>query len=116
MTFKGLDKTRVRCYTMHMEYRKQYWPDVESLYKARLSHFISIANRHIFNRDYSIDAVHDAVVKAIEYHTKHPERKIREQIVEFLVIKACKKLNKYSAEVPTAEISETNVYFNPDDR
>jgi hypothetical protein len=88
-----------------MERKKQWWPDVESLYKARLNHFLSVANRHIYNRDYSIDAVHDALAKSVEYLSKHPERKMREQIVDFQIIKACKRINKYSYEIPVEDIS-----------
>jgi hypothetical protein len=44
--------------------------------------------------------VHDAFAKAQKYFNDNPERKVRENILHWLVIKACKKLNKYSREVP----------------
>lgn len=80
---------------------KQYFESVEQLYNVRLNYLISFASRHIYNRDFAIDAVHDALAKAVEYFAKHEDRKVQLQIIEWLIIKSCKKLNKYSNEIPT---------------
>jgi len=79
---------------------RQWWPDVETLYKARLNSFLALAARHIYNKDHSIDVVQDAMVKTVEYFNKNPDRKIREQIVRWQILKAVKRANKYSREVP----------------
>ena len=79
---------------------KQWFPDVESIYKARMNSFLALASRHVYNKDFAIDAVQDACVKAVEYFKKNPERKVREQIMRWLILKSCKKINKYSKEIP----------------
>jgi hypothetical protein len=61
--------------------------------------FLSLARKHIFNRDYAIDAVHDAFAKSVEYFNRYPENKVRESILNWLILKACKEYNKYSNEV-----------------
>ena len=80
---------------------KQYFDTVESLYKQRLNRMVFVANKYIYNKDYSIDAVHDGLAKSVEYFNNHPDRKVQLEIVEWLIIKACKKLNRYSREIPT---------------
>lgn len=91
---------------------KQWFPDVESIYKARMNSFLALASRHVYNKDYAIDAVQDACVKAVEYFKKNPERKVREQVMRWLILKSCKKINKYSKEIPYGlfreEYSETD--------
>lgn len=87
---------------------RQFWPDVESIYKARMSSFLALASRHVYNKDYAIDAVQDACVKAVEYFKKNPERKVREQIMRWLILKSCKKINKYSKEIPYGLFNETH--------
>ena len=79
--------------------RSGYFNSVEELYKNRLNNLIRLADRFIYNKDYSIDAVHDAMAKSIEYFNKHPEKKVQAEIVEWLVIKACKKHNRFSQEI-----------------
>ena len=79
---------------------KQWFPTVEALYKARLNALLAVASRYVYNKDLALDMVHDALAKSLAYFQKHPERKIRENIVHLLIIKACKKANKTSVEVP----------------
>jgi DNA-directed RNA polymerase specialized sigma24 family protein len=81
---------------------KQWWPDVESLYEARLGSLLKVASKYIYNRDHAIDVVHDAFAKATTYFNdpKNKDRKVREQILVWLVIKACKRRNKESREIP----------------
>lgn len=78
---------------------KAYYSSVEDLYKHALNRLIVVASRHVYNKDLALDAVHNAVAKSVEYFAKHPERKIQLEIVEWLVIKSCKKMNKYSPEL-----------------
>lgn len=86
---------------------KQYFKSLEDLYKLRMGSFMQTANKHIFNRDYSIDAIQDAFTKAQTYHTKHPDRNFREQILHVLVIRACRKYNKkYGAEIPFGDMTQ----------
>lgn len=79
---------------------RQYFKTVEEIYEKRFNALLAVANRHVYNKDLSVDAVHDAFAKAIEYFNKNPERKVREQIMIWLVLKACKRLNKHSKEIP----------------
>lgn len=75
--------------------------------------FLALASRHVFNKDHAVDAVQDAVVKTVEYFKKNPDRKIREQIVRWQVLKACKRINKYSKEIPYGLMNES--YVEQDD-
>lgn len=79
---------------------KQYWPSIDAIYRARMNAFLALASRHVFNKDHAIDAVQDAMVKSVEYFKDKPDRKIREQIIRWQVLKACKRINKYSKEIP----------------
>jgi hypothetical protein len=86
------------------EYRTQYWNSIEEIYKARMGSFLKLASRHVYNKDLAIDCVHDALAKSVEYFNKHKERKVREDVINWLVLKACKKANKFSREVPFGDI------------
>ncbi len=79
---------------------KQWWSSVESIYKARMNSFLDLASRHVYNKDHAIDAVQDAMVKAVEYFKKNPDRKVREQVLRWLILKSCKKINRHSKEIP----------------
>lgn len=79
---------------------RQYFKDLDTAYKLRFGALMSTAYRHVYNKDLAVDAVHDAFVKAVEYFNKNKERKVRENILHWLVIKSCKKINKFSREVP----------------
>lgn len=79
---------------------RQYFKDLDTAYKVRFNALLSTACRHIYNRDYAVDAVQDAFVRAQVYFKDHPDRKVRENILHWLVIKSCKRLNKYSREIP----------------
>ena len=91
---------------------RQYWESVDALYKARLNSFIALASRHVYNKDLAIDAVQDAMVKCVEYIKKNPDRKLRENIARWLILKSCKKINKYSKEIPYGLMNES--YEEPD--
>ncbi len=93
--------------------KKQWFPDVESIYKARMNSFLALASRHVYNKDYAIDAVQDACVKAVEYFKKNPDRKVREQVMRWLILKSVKKINKYSKELPYGLMNES--YVEQDD-
>ena len=79
--------------------KKQFWSNVEAIYRARMGSFIQIARSHLYNRDYAIDAVQDAFTKAVEYFNKNPGRKVRERVMRWLILKACKKINRHSKEI-----------------
>lgn len=76
----------------------QWFKSVEDLYKAKLPALLSLAKRHIYSADLALDVVHDALAKSLVYFQKHPEKKVREQIVHLQILKACKRANKYSVE------------------
>lgn len=82
---------------------KQYFNSVEDLYTKQLDHFTALARRHVYNKDLALDVVHDAFAKALIYFNKHPSKKVRPQIMEWLVLKACKKVNKNSVEIPMGD-------------
>lgn len=82
------------------QYPKQYFKSLEEIYRLRFGAFLSLANRHIYNKDYAIDAVHEAFEKSVEYFNKNTTRKVREQIIQWRILRACKRLNKYGKEVP----------------
>jgi hypothetical protein len=50
--------------------------------------------------------VHDALAKTLEYMNKHEGKKVSENIVRFLILKACKKQNKYSVELESGLLNE----------
>ena len=80
---------------------KQYWTTVESMYRDRFNSFVLLASRHVYNKDLAVDVVHDAFVKVLKYFNEHPDRKVREHIVNHKIIQACKRANKYSKELPS---------------
>jgi hypothetical protein len=80
---------------------KGYFNSVEELYEKRLERMLSVARKYIYNKDLALDVVHNALAKSIVYFQKHPDKKIQLQIVEFLIIKSCKKYNRYSPEMPS---------------
>ena len=86
---------------------RQYFKDIETAYRLRFNALYVTACKHIYNKDLAVDAVHDAFTKATEYFNKHPERKIRENILHWLTIKACKKINKFSREIPVGLFNES---------
>lgn len=73
---------------------------LEEAYKALVPSLVSYASKHIYNKDYAIDAVQDAFVKAQIYLSKHPGARISGFLLKREVIRACRRLNKYSIEVP----------------
>lgn len=82
---------------------KQYWGSLELLYKNRFNSLVSVASKYIYNRDHAVDCVHSAFARAQEYfnNPKNKDRKVREQILVWLVIKEVKKKNKKeSREIP----------------
>lgn len=79
---------------------KQYFQTIEEIYKTRFGSFVALASRHVYNKDLAIDVVHNALVKTLEYKKKRPKMNVDERIIRFLILKACKKMNKYSVEVP----------------
>jgi len=66
---------------------------------VRMAH---VARRHIFNRDWAQDAVHDAFTKAIEYVNKNKDRRVSGFLLMRELMRACRRINKRgSIEVPT---------------
>ena len=85
---------------------KQYFKTVEEIYKTRLNSFLALASRHVYNKDLALDVVHNAITKSLEYKKKNPKMNVDEQIIRFLILKACKKMNKYSVEIPYGDSSD----------
>ena len=66
---------------------------------VRLTH---VARRHIYNKDYATDAVHDAFTKTCAHIEKHPDHKVSGFIIVRELMRACRRINKIgSMEVPT---------------
>lgn len=82
------------------KFRKQWFPSIEAIYKQRMGAFLALAKRHVYNRDLAIDVVHSALAQSVEYFNKNPTRKVREDIINWRILKECKRVNKYSVEVP----------------
>ena len=74
---------------------------LEEAYKALVPSLVSYASKHIYNRDYAIDAVQDAFVKAQIYLNKRPTARVSGFLLKREVIRACRRLNRYSVELPT---------------
>lgn len=85
----------------------KFWPNLDVLYKVRLNSFLELAGQHIYNRDHAIDAVHDAFTKSLKYFNKNPNKKVSEFVVRSLILRSCKKMNKYSKEVPYGTFNDT---------
>jgi hypothetical protein len=84
----------------------QWWKDLDLLYRNRLNSLLAVASRHVYNKDLALEVVHDAFAKAQEYfnNPKNKDRKVREQILVWLVLKAAKKKNKKeSRELPAGD-------------
>lgn len=82
---------------------KQYWGSLELLYKNRFNSLMALAGRYVYNRDHAVDCVHSAFARAQEYfnNPRNKNRKVREQILVWLVLKEVKKKNrKESREIP----------------
>ena len=84
----------------------QWYPTVEALYRAKLPALLSLAKRHVYRHDLALDVVHDALAKSLVYFQKHPDKKVREQIVHFQILKACKRANKYSVEFASGLLNQ----------
>ena len=83
-----------------------FWPNLDALYKARLNSFLELAGHHIYNRDHAIDVVHNAFAKSVSYFNKNPNKKVSEFIVRNLILRACKKENRFSREKPAGLMNE----------
>lgn len=86
---------------------RQYFPSVDEMYKSRLNLFLARARCQVYNKDHAIDAVHDALIKTIKYFNKYTDKKVRAQVMLWNIDKACKKINKYSKEIPYGLFKES---------
>lgn len=76
--------------------------NIEEAYKDLAVRMSAVARRHIYNRDYAIDAVHDAFTKAAENAKKKPGKGVSGFILMRELMRACRRINKKgSIEVPT---------------
>ena len=73
--------------------------NIDDAYSALVGPLKYYASQHIFNKDYAIDAVHDAFQKALEYVSKHPKTRISAFLLRRETARACRRLNKYSREI-----------------
>ena len=77
----------------------QFFLTVTELYDKRLNYLIQFAKSHLYQGDFALDAVHNAVMKSIEYFAK-PEnvgRKVYIRNVEYSILRECKRHNKLSS-------------------
>lgn len=81
---------------------------VEEFYKKKIGYLISFASRHVRNRDYAIDVVHDGLAMTLEWSRKNPGKRIDMNVVKFLILRSCKKVNKYALEVQFKDDSHGN--------
>lgn len=104
-------------------YKKQYFKQIEDLYKERFSKFVKLANRYCVNPDLAVDIVHSAFEKSLQYKKRNPKRNFREQILDWLILKECRKVNKIlNKEVAIDEyindlgVSKENLEYYDKDR
>ena len=88
--------------------RSQWFFTVDDLYAKRLDSLVSFARKHLYQTDSAIDIVHDAIVKSIEYFKNNPGKKVYERIVQYQILKLCKKHNKYSSIQKTSGLMGIN--------
>lgn len=81
---------------------------LDEAYRGLFDVLLAIANRHIYNRDYAVDAVHNAFTKAAENIAKKPTNRVSGFLLARETVRACRRLNKYSVEVPSGTIGEDN--------
>jgi DNA-directed RNA polymerase specialized sigma24 family protein len=75
---------------------------LDEAYRELVPSLVAYAKKHIYNRDFAIDAVQDAFVKAQIYlnKPKNAGKKVSGFLLKRETIRACRRLNKYSVEVP----------------
>ncbi len=97
--------------------RSQWFLTVEDLYKKRLDYLVSFARRHVYQSDSSIDVVHDAIVKSIEYFNKpqNKGRKVYIRNIEYQILRLARKHNKYSSIQKTCGLMGINGDNDADD-
>lgn len=75
---------------------------LEEAYRALVPSLVAYASKHIYNKSYALDAVHDAFVKAQIYlkKPKNKDKKISGFLLQRETIRACRRINKRSVELP----------------
>lgn len=82
-----------------VEPRTENIDPLEEFYKNKIAYLIAFASRHVYNRDYAIDVVHDGLAMVLQWSRKNPGKRVDMNVVKFLILRACKKANKYANEV-----------------
>jgi DNA-directed RNA polymerase specialized sigma24 family protein len=77
-----------------------YYDSIEKAYTDLVMPLSRYAAQHLYRKDEAIDAVHDAFTKAAEYVSKNKERRISRYVLYRETIRACRRRNKKSVEVP----------------
>lgn len=73
---------------------KKKFKTLESAYKELINPLTLYASQHLVNKDYCIDAVHEAFIKAQVYLKKHKTAQVSTFLVYKEVMRACRRLNK----------------------
>lgn len=93
------------------------YDNIEDAYKDQFEVLKNLANRHLYRKEDAIDVVHNAFTKALEYVAKHKDKmppvRISSYILYREVLIGCRRLNKYSIEVPSGLFrQDDNDYYN----
>lgn len=78
------------------------YKNIDEAYRDLAVRMSAVARRHLYNKDYAIDATHDAFTKASENAKKKPGNRVSGFILMRELMRACRRINKKgSVEVPT---------------
>ena len=93
--------------------KNKSYETLDEAYIALFTRLVRYATSHLSRSDQSVDAVHGAFEKALEYINKKPGAKISEFILYRETMRACRRLNK---ETPflSLDIIETPLDINED--
>lgn len=72
-------------------------------YSAKVDGMVIYATRKLYRKEDAMDVVHDAYVKALEYHEKNRRAVISSFILDRELDRAIRRANKTSVEMPSAD-------------
>ncbi len=73
-----------------------HYKDVDDAYRKLFPELANYASRMLANKDQSIDAVHDAFDKVIQWQARNPQGNISHKQIYRLVLRACRKINRHN--------------------
>lgn len=83
--------------------KKKVYDNAEEAYAMLFGPLQKFARSKLYRPDLAIDAVHDAFERALVYLSKKPEAKLSAFILFRETIRACRRINRFSVEVPSGD-------------